>query len=244
MNGSWTAVDIAGKPADIYDPPAGRPRFGLIYLHGIGQETLFDRQAYTDLFAELGLGCVVPRGGFTWWSDRPLPEYDAARTAEGYIRYDVVPYIRQRWLLPARAVGLFGVSMGGQGALRIAFKHPEEFPVVAGISAAIDYHDYHGQGNSLDEMYDSKEQARQDSAILHIHPSQFPPHIFFCCDPTDDWHRGNDRLHEKLSALGVPHECDLTTKAGGHSWDYYNAVAGRVVRFLRDGLDEESRRLL
>jgi S-formylglutathione hydrolase len=233
-----------GKPADIYDPPIGRPRFGLVYLHGVGQETLVDRQTYTDLFAELGLGCVVPRGGYTWWSDRPLHEYDPSRTAEAYVRLDVVPYIRQRWLLPARAVGLFGVSMGGQGALRIAFKHPDEFPAVAGISPAIDYHDYHGQGNSLDEMYDSKEQARQDSAILHVHPSQFPPHVFFCCDPDDDWHRGADRLHEKLLALGVPHECDLTTKAGGHSWDYYNAVAGRVVRFLRDGLDQESRRLL
>jgi pimeloyl-ACP methyl ester carboxylesterase len=244
MSGKWTAVDIAGKPADIYDPPIGRPRFGLIYLHGIGQESLADRQVYTDVFAELGLGCVVPRGGFTWWSDRQLAEYDPVRTAEGYVRNDVVPYIRQRWLLPARAIGLFGVSMGGQGALRLAFKHPDEFPAVAGISPAIDYHDYHGQGNSLDEMYDSKEQARQDSAILHVHPSQFPPHVFFCCDPEDDWHRGVDRLHEKLSALGVPHECDLTTKAGGHSWDYYNAVAGRVVRFLRDGLDQESRRLL
>jgi S-formylglutathione hydrolase len=244
MSGTWTAVDIAGKPADIYDPPIGRPRFGLVYLHGIGQETLADRQVFTDLFAEMGLGCVVPRGGFTWWSDRPLPEYEAALSAEAYVTTRVVPYVRQRWMLPARAVGLFGISMGGQGALRIAFKHPDEYPVVAAISPAIDYHEYYGQGNSLDVMYDSREQARQDSAILHIHPSQFPPHIYFCCDPDDDWHRGGDRLHEKLTALGITHECDLATKAGGHSWDYYNTFARRVVRFLKDGLDQESRRLL
>ncbi|HEX4591821.1 MAG TPA: alpha/beta hydrolase-fold protein [Gemmataceae bacterium] len=243
MSGTWTTVDIAGKAADTYDPP-DRPRFGLIYLHGVGQETLSDQPKYTNLFAKLRLGCVVPRGGYTWWSDRILREYDPSRTAEQYVRTAVVPYVRQRWALGERSVGLFGISMGGQGALRMAFRHPEEFPVVAAISPAIEYHEYYGQGNSLDEMYESKEQARQDTAILHIHPSRFPPHIFFCCDPDDDWHRGADRLHEKLSALGVPHEYDLTTRAGGHTWDYYNAVADRVIAFLHDGLEQESRRLL
>jgi S-formylglutathione hydrolase len=243
MSGQWTAVDLVGKPADIYDPP-GQPRYALIYLHGVGQETLADRPKYTDLFAAMGLGCVVPRGGYTWWSDRPLPDYDPSRTAERYIRADVVPFVCQRWALSQRAVGLFGISMGGQGALRMAFKFPDEFPVVAAIAPAIEYQELHGQGNSLDVMYESKEQARQDSAILHVHPSHFPPHIFFCCDPDDDWHRGADRLHEKLSALGVAHECDLTTRAGGHTWDYYNAVAERVVGFLQDGLEQESRRLL
>jgi S-formylglutathione hydrolase len=243
MSGTWTAVHIAGKTADVFDP-VGKPRFALIYLHGIGQETLADRLVFTKLFEDLRVGCLVPRGGLTWWSDRRLPEYDSERTAEQYIRREIVTYVRQRWLLPDRCTGLFGISMGGQGALRMAFKRPDEFPVVAAISPAIEYHEYYGQGNSLDDMYESKEHARQDTAILHVHPSSFPPHIYFCCDPDDEWHRGADRLHEKLSALGIPYECDLTTRAGGHTWDYYNAVAPRVVRYLCDGLEEESRRLL
>jgi S-formylglutathione hydrolase FrmB len=94
-------------------------------------------------------------------------------------------------------------------------------------------------------MYDSKEQCRQDTALMHIHPSHYPPHIFFAIDPDDeDWYRGNDRLHEKLGALGVPHEADLTTRAGGHSWDYFSHQAERALRFLYEGLEQESRRLL
>ena len=94
-------------------------------------------------------------------------------------------------------------------------------------------------------MYTSKEQARQDTALMHIHPSEQPRHIYFCCDPDDaEWHRGNDRLHEKLMALGVAHECDLETRAGGHTWQYYDHVAERVLRFLAAGLEQESRRLL
>ena len=94
-------------------------------------------------------------------------------------------------------------------------------------------------------MYDSKEQCRQDTAILHVPPHDYPPHIFIAIDPADGaWYRGNDRLHEKLTALGIPHECDLTTRAGGHSWDYFNHMAERAIRFLIASLEKESRRLL
>ena len=156
-----------------------------------------------------------------------------------------MPFFRARWSLAPPAIGLQGISMGGQGALRLAFKHPSLFPVVAGIASALDYHDLYGQGMPLDDLYESKEQCRQDTAILHVHPAQYPGHIFFCVDPDDErWFRGNDRLHEKLSALGMPHEADLTTRAGGHSWDYFNHMAERVERFIAAGLEQESRRLL
>src|SRR5262249_50732542 len=103
----------------------------------------------------------------------------------------------------------------------------------------------YGEGTPLDEMYDSREQCRQDTAVLHVDPTQYPRHIFFCIDPGDtNWLRGNDRLHEKLAALGVPHTTDFTTRAGGHSWDYFNHMAGPVERFVVAGLEQESRRLL
>ncbi len=244
MNGTWNLVDVAGKPADVYDPPE-RPRFGLIYLHSYGLESLRGRTAFTALFDELRLACVCPSGAHSWWGDRICPEFDAALTPERYLLDQVVPFFRARWALDARAVGLFGVSMGGQGALRLALKHSDPFAVVAGISSAIEYHELYGQGTLIDEMYDSKEQCRQDTVPMHINPGRFPQHVFFCIDPTDvDWWRGNDRLHEKFNALGVSHEVDLDTRAGGHSWAYFDHMAGRVLRFLHAGLDHQSRRLL
>ena len=109
------------------------------------------------------------------------------------------------------------------------------FPVVAGISSAIEYHELYGQGLPIDEMYDSKEQCRQDTAPMHVHPANHPPHVFFVVGPEDAWFRGNDRLHEKLNALGVPHEIDFAPGPG---------TAERAVRFLYAGLEQESRRLL
>jgi pimeloyl-ACP methyl ester carboxylesterase len=243
---NWSRADITGKPADIYDPPGdSRPRFGTLYLHGIGLETLASSDTFTRLFAELRLACVCPHGQRSWWADRVCAEFDPKITPERYLLDAVLPFFAERWGLRPRAIALLGISMGGQGALRLAFKHPDTFPVVAAISPAIEYHERYNEGSPLDDMYDSKEQCRQDTAPMHIHPSHFPPHIFYCIDPTDaEWYRGNDRLHEKLAALGVPHEIDLTTRAGGHSWDYFNHMAERAVRFLHAGLEHESRRLL
>jgi S-formylglutathione hydrolase len=246
MNGTWTRVDIGGKLADVYDlPSATIPRFGILHLHAFDLRTLRDAPAFTRLFDELRLVCVCPHGQRSWWADRLCAAFDTQVTPEGYLLQSVVPYFQSRWGISPRGIGLQGVSMGGQGALRLAFKHPEVFPVVAAIAPAIEYHELYGQGTELDAMYDSKEQCRQDTVPMHIHPSRFPPHLFFCSDPDDqNWFRGSDRLHEKLSALGVPHEMDLITRAGGHTWDYFNHMAERAVRFLHHGLEQESRRLL
>jgi S-formylglutathione hydrolase len=246
MQGTWERVEIAGKPADVYDRPGpARPRFGVLHLHGAGLETLRDNPAFGRWFDELKLACVCPHGQRCWWADRVCAEFDRRLTPEKYLLGEAVPFFRRRWGLEPRAIGLQGISMGGQGALRLAFKHPTVFPVVAAISAALDCHELYGRGTPLDDMYDSKEQCRQDTALMHIHPTHFPPHILFAIDPEDDvWFRGNDRLHEKLSALGVPHEIDFTTRAGDHSWDYFNHMAERVERFIHAGLEQESRRLL
>jgi S-formylglutathione hydrolase len=240
----WHTVDIAGKPADVFEPE-GKPRFGLLFLHGIGGETLIDNPTYTKLFAGERLVVVSPHGQRSWWADKMCEEFHPRLTAEQHLLTNVVPFFRERWNIAPPGLGVFGISMGGQGAVRLAFKHARTFPVAAGIASAFDFQEAYGQGTPLDDMYDSKEHCRQDSAILHIHPTHFPQHLFFCIDPDDaPWYRGNDRLHEKLAALGVPHELDLTTRAGGHSWDYFNHMAERTVRFLVAGLEKESRRLL
>ena len=72
--------------------------------------------------------------------------------------------------------------MGGQGALRFAFKHPQLFPIVAAISPAIDYQMryYDEEEVTIPQMYDDPKQARQDTATLHVHPLNWPRNIWFC----------------------------------------------------------------
>lgn len=247
MNGLWSTVEIAGKATDVFDPPVPgrRPRFGIIFLHAYDCRTPRDNPTYTQVLAELGLACICPPGGHYWWVHRPCPSFDGSRTPEAWLLKVIVPFAQERWGLPDRALGLLGCSMGGQAALRLSFKFPERFPAVAALAPALEYHELYGQGGPLDELYDSKEQCRQDTAPMHIQPGHAPPHLSFACDPDDEfWFRGSDRLREKLIALGVEHQADLETRAGGHTWTYFNHQARRAIEFLHGGLVKESMRLV
>ena len=245
MHPGWTRTEIAGKPADVFDPPEGSPRFGVLYLHPVGVESIADNVAYTAELARHRLACCAPFGARSWWSDRVCPEFDPTLTAEQHVLKNVLPWMRERWNLSSRSIAVVGISMGGQGAVRLGFKHPDTFPVVASVAGAFDYHEWYSQGTPIDTMYRSKEACRQDTALLHINPGKYPPHIWFACDPDDtDWYRGNDRLHEKLSAIGIPHTTDLTTEAGGHAWAYFDTMARPMFEFVTTALETQSRRLM
>src|SRR2546426_9822906 len=136
----WATVEIGDKPVDVWEPSApARPRFGVLHLHGIGLETLIDRPVFTHWLEELQLACACPHGQRSWWGDRICPEFDETRTPERHLVDNVVPFFAQRWGLRPRRIGIQGISMGGQGALRLAFKRPDLFPVVAAIAPAIEY---------------------------------------------------------------------------------------------------------
>ncbi len=241
----WNSITIASRAADVFTPSAA-PKFALLFLHPHGDETLAHPAAkFLPALAEAGLACCCPHASRTWWSDKVLPSFDAAQSAERYLLDDVVPWMRATWSLPERAIAIAGISMGGQGAMRLGFKYPDRIPVVAGIASAVDYHLAFDELDELPQMYRSRERCRQDTVTLHAGGRDSPRHVWFACDPEDQaWHSGNDRLHEKLNAVGVPHTADLTTSGGGHSWDYFNAMAQPMIDFVVAALGKESRRLM
>ncbi len=244
MNDAWSIENMAGKSVDVYQPLVA-PRLGILFLHPYGLETLVDRPEFTKPLEQRNLACVCPHAQRSWWTERICAEFDERMSPEQFLLEHIVPFFRARFRIEPPRIGLLGISMGGQGALRLAFRHPKLFPVAAGIASAFDFHELYGQGTALDDMFDSKEHARQATALLQIDPTQYPPHLYFCIDPDDAaWFRGNDRLHEKLAALGVAHTTDLSTRAGGHSSQYFNHMAEPALRFLHDALQQESRRLL
>jgi pimeloyl-ACP methyl ester carboxylesterase len=178
------------------------------------------------------------------WLAADLPAAVAARFAV------VAPAPDPRWwalssepdLLALAADGrkwaVAGVGMGGQAAVRLGLRHPGRFPVAAAIDAAFDFHDLHGRGTPLDDLFPSRERARQDTAVLHLDPFRWPQ-LWFAADPAGPWHRGADRLHEKLAAYGVPHTADLDTTGP----EYVAKQLPALVAFVAAATDREARRL-
>lgn len=245
--GTWSETTVGGHPCDVYEPPRRNEHgYVVLFLHGVHLGRLVENEAFCREFDRHGLPVAAPMTGRSWWTDKICAEFDPAVTAERHVLDRVVPWIVDHWQSGFGKIALLGTSMGGQGALRFAFKHPQKFPIAAGISPAIDYQQrYYDEGEeTIPSMYPDPEAVRQDTATLHVHPLNWPRNLWFCSDPTDErWHESAQRLHMKLYSLGIMHEHDLETSAGGHSWAYYNHMAPRAVGFLAERLDQERRRV-
>lgn len=247
MNGTWTEEQIAGHACHVYDPPErNRRNYVAIYLHGVHLGRLSEMPEFCTALDQHGIPVVCPVTQRSWWADRICPEFDPEITAEKYVLNKILPFIKERYESEPPQIALFGTSMGGQGALRFSFKHPDLFPIVAAISPAIDFHNGWDDGDEvLPTMFRDKEDARQETAILYAGPFNRIRNLFFCCDPEDErWYESADRLTMKLSSMGIPYECDMETSDGGHGPKYYRTMAPKVVEFLAKALDHERLRIV
>lgn len=253
MAGTWREIRVANHVCDVFEPSRRDDRgFVALYLHGVHLQRLPEQPAFVEPFERLGMPIVAPMTRRSWWTDRICCEFDARLTAERHLRENVLPWIAENFGVHDRGtaqpsrIGLIGTSMGGQGALRLAYKYPQLFPVVAALSPAIDYQlRFFEPDSTIPQMYSDPEAARQDTALLHVHPLNWPRHQFFCCDPTDHtWWDSSDRLRMKLSSLGIPFVADLETTGGGHGFAYYARMAQTAASFLVERLDQERRRVV
>ena len=239
LTGTWTQIVIDGKTADVFEPSQrSNQNHAVLHLHGHGLETLKGNAVFTAELARRGLPCLCPHGKRSWWTETLCREFDHEMSPLVFLRERVVPQIAKLWDVRPPGIGLSGISMGGQGALQLAYRYAREFPVVAAISPAVDFHNLYGQGLPLDEMFSNREHARQQTVTLRLHPMSWPRHQLLVCDPADtEWFDGVERLVSKLSSSGILFEADLETTAGGHSWDYFNRMAERVIGFVSERLE-------
>jgi hypothetical protein len=248
--GRWTTIDVAGRACDLYEPGTSRGDGAIIYLHDAAEPPpLPAAPALRAALAASGLLVLAPRTGPSWWLDRVMPGFDRVVTPERFVLEHVRGALEQRFGIRSPGIALVGTGMGGQGALRIAYRHPAVFPVAAAIDPAIDFHvamreiDLRDDAAAIEplwETYGDVERARQDTAILHVHPLNWPRHQWFASDPADrDWHDGAVRLDSKLRALGIPHTALLSASGP----DETATVAAEALGFVVAALEQESRRL-
>src|SRR5205085_12413622 len=139
---------------------------------------------------------------------------------------------------------LFGVSMGGYAALRIALSHPDLYAAVATHSAMLlsapprpgqgadpyqlaAFAKVFGEPPDLElwKANDPLEWAqRADARAL--------PALSFDCGDHDRYGlgAGHEELHRRLAARGIPHEFAL--RPGDHGYEYVRSVLPSSLEFL------------
>jgi S-formylglutathione hydrolase FrmB len=232
-------------------PPQDYPV--LYFLHGLGdnERTLFNSGGWTlldDLRHQHKIGeflIVAPDGGRTFYID----------SADGSVRYsdfflqEFIPAIEKKYRVRKGRGGraISGISMGGYGALRFAFAHPEMFSAVSAQSAALmkesprelDTAARSGapQGKMLTAVFGNPIDARhwnENSPFILARKNQAALRrlaIYFNCGEDDNYgfENGAAALHEELTKEGVKHEYHLYP--GDHSLTYFLDHFDEVIEF-------------
>ena len=243
-------------PADYDAGAAQHPpkRYPMLYfLHGLGdnEQTLFNSGGWTlleDLRNQHKMGdfmIVAPEGKRSFYID----------SADGSVRYnefflqEFLPQIESKYRIkPGRAGrAISGISMGGYGALRFAFAHPELFSAVSAQSAAL----ITESPQTLDSA--SRTGAPLGGVLAAVFGKPIDvPHwndnspfalakknasglrklaIYFNCGQDDNYgfEKGAAALHDTLQKDGVKHE--YHPYPGDHSFTYFLSHFAEVMEF-------------
>lgn len=238
---NYSTIEIAGKPADLFVPDGTTPNSGVVlYLHGNDGVTLKDNLSFTKELAKHNLIALCPIAPHCWWTDAVYGPFDEEISPIEFLARNVPTYCEQAWQIQPPRIAVCGVEMGGQGALQLAYRHARQFPTVVAISPKVDFETWWGHGTSLDTLFSDREAARQRTAILHLHPLNYPKNQLLLCDPDDLYCLdGTLTLASKLSSTGIVFEHDFETRNGGFGWNYTNAMASRAIGFIAERLGNE-----
>ena len=227
----------------------------LYFLHGMfGNEGEFERRGVAAKIASLrdqglvGEFIIVAVDGGR--SSFYLNSKSGVRYEDAIVQ-DLIPHIEKTYRATGKREGraIQGISMGGWGALMLAFKHPEMFSSVTAHCAALFAElpqpsgtDRRSQfmtqligntfGNPPDEAYFRSVNPIYiaETNVTAIKKSGLQ--IYF--DVGDQDHYGftepNKQFDERLTKLGIPHEFHIFP--GRHGWEYMISVADHSYAFL------------
>jgi S-formylglutathione hydrolase FrmB len=222
----------------------GDKKLPVIYLLHGGGGTFRDWSNYTDV-AQLGTGLllVMPQGDDSYYvnaAERPDDRY------EDYIVNDLRADVAQRF--PARSDregrAIIGISMGGFGAINLAFHHPDQFIFVGGISPAIDVPRRpfslrrFGQSRRYRVLFgpSGSESRHKNDPFFEVRtadPARLP-YFYLSCGQQEGLLAPNREFAALLDRHGIKHE--FHSLPGGHDWNRWSAELPGVFSELRKHL--------
>lgn len=178
---------------------------------------------------------VCPDGATSWYMDSPV---DPAIKYETYIASELIPYVDAHFATIKDRTGraITGLSMGGHGALFLAFRHQDIFGAVGSMSGGVDLRPFPGNWNLAADLgkYSEHHQNWDDNSIVNMTHLLSPNSlaIIFDCGSDDFFYKVNNNLHNELLERNIPH--DFKIRPGGHSWSYWsNSINYQMLFFSR-----------
>ncbi len=227
-------------------------RFPVLYfLHGLGGDQSFlvssgGWQMIEDMWEQKRLGefvIITPQAGRSFY----INAKDGRVRYEDFFIRDFVPRMEKKFRLTGtrstRAIG--GVSMGGYGALRFAFKYPQMFVSVAAHMPALEERLPHGIGNAGFEQFfgpafgSPADEAfwKANSPFVYARTTNLRAlKIYVDCGDRDDYgfDAGTKQLDRLLTERHIPHTIHIYP--GQHDWQFVAQHLEQSLEFQSKGL--------
>jgi S-formylglutathione hydrolase FrmB len=256
--GTFTSAALGREVAYVVDLPPGYAaapgqKYPVVYaLHGLFEGSGFwERRGLAAILAELRRAGTVPEflvvavdGGNSFFVNAKGGRYEDMLTS------DLVAHVEASFrVVPGRAGrALLGISMGGYGALHVAFDQPGLFGAVATHSAMLletipsaELGARRGQMAAFHQVFgDPIDPALWNEndplARARTFEAKAAPALFLDCGAEDRYGlaSGHRELHRILDQRGVSHSFELPP--GDHGYEYVRTRLEKSLRFLGERL--------
>ncbi len=235
-----------------YDADGSRRYPVLYFLHGLGENeqglvntggwNIIERLRETGRIGDMIV--VTPAGDRSFY----INSRDGRVRYEDFFIREFIPAIEHKYRAAGTRAGrgLAGVSMGGYGALRFAFKYPQMFTAVTahmaalydqlppGLQAAAALGHNAARLESVSAFGNPPDEAFWEANSPLTFARRAPLHglrIYFDCGARDDYgfDAGARSLDKILTARRVPHEFHIYP--GAHDWMFVAAHFGDALEF-------------
>ena len=255
---TFTSAALGREVAYAVDLPpsydaAGTRKYPVVYaLHGLFEGSRFwERRGLAPILAALRASGAVPEflvvavdGGNSFFVNAPGGRY------EDLVTQDLVAQVEASYrVAPGRSGrALLGISMGGYGALHIAFDKPTLFAAVATHSAMLleavpsaTQGARRGQMAAFHQVFGDPIDtalwtANDPLGLARRLDAKAAPALFLDCGAEDRYGlaSGHRELHRILEERGVAHAFELP--AGDHGYEFVRTRLEKSLRFLGKAL--------
>ncbi|MEP6747727.1 MAG: alpha/beta hydrolase family protein [Bacteroidota bacterium] len=179
---------------------------------------------------------VCPDGGFgSWYWDSPV---DANFQYETYVSNELVSWVDNKYKTIKNKKGraITGLSMGGHGALYLAFRHQDVFGAAGSMSGGVDIRPFPANWDMAKRLGDYSEQPERwekhtvINMLYLLKPGSLS--LIIDCGTEDFFYRVNENLHQQLLLRNIPH--DFITRPGAHNWQYWSNSVGYQLMFMHN----------
>ena len=179
---------------------------------------------------------VCPDGNYSsWYFDSPM---DSTSRYETYVAQELVQWVDKHYKTKSsrESRAISGLSMGGHGALYLAFRHQDIFGACGSMSGGVDIRPFPNNWEMKKHLGEQRTHPDnwENNTVMNMLYLLTPNTLAITidCGTEDFFYDVNVRLHDELTYRNIPHT--FISRPGAHNSDFWKKSVKYHSLFFAD----------